>query len=64
MRRLKGEIAKGKSEREKQLEYSLEVLEKKLYEKEAEIKKMSIQLNFLDRKRHSSIDQVREKKDN
>lgn len=34
-----------------------------MFEKESEIKKMLIQLNFIDRKKYMSIDEVKTKKD-
>jgi hypothetical protein len=45
------------------LETNLHTLERKLYEKENEIKRISIQLNCLDRRKYISIDEVKAKKD-
>ena len=58
-----GPFGSGKTEKEKFLEANLHDLEKKLYEKEKEIKKMQIQLNCIDRKKIMSIDEVKVKKD-
>ena len=60
--KLKGDL-KDKSEQNKMLEDSLRQIERALYQKESDLKKITINLSFMGRKTAMSIDDIRCRKD-
>lgn len=60
---MKDQLNKNKSEREFFLESQFFEIERKLYDREKEIKKLEIKISCSDRKKLISIDDVKYKKD-